>query len=163
MTQAVRNRRTFSLSERPVINFFNGKGNFVSENLSGFKHKVNEMTKEELREAKGVVWKNRRHNWENGSHKGDFETTNNHYMKFNAINARKSAIPLTEEYKNNLKDSQVEFGKGKVPLISTQFNSYVPINNFKRIKNVSSLKDSSINFNPNFSGIKKASVYAKDF
>jgi hypothetical protein len=158
-------RRTVSLIAPRPSNHFQKKGNghYISESVSGFPHKVNGLSEKELKDTKFIINNIRKHNWDNGSKKGNFTTTNNEYLKYNEKGAKVANIPLTEDHKNNLRESHYEFGKGKIPLISTQFNSFLPNNNVKNIKVDSKLKNSSIEFNPNFSNIKGATRYMTDY
>jgi hypothetical protein len=162
--EAVRNRRTLSLNDKRVTQIYNkGEGNYVSENLAGFNYKLNSLSPKELNEAKKIVYNIRKHNWDNGSDKVPFDTTNNRYLKYDFNKAKFANVPLSEEYKKNLIDSNCDFGKAKVPLISTQFNSYIPHDNFQKVKSFTSLKNSSIDFNPNFKHINRNSLYSNDY
>lgn len=163
-SNALKNRRTFSLLERPNVQLYpKGKGNYISENVAGFKYKVNELTEKDIKEAKGIINNIRIHHWDNGSNKGHFDTTYNQYLKYDPTGAKNANIPLTDDRKNILRESHLQLGKGKVPLISTQFNSFLPNNNYKPSENAYNLKNSSIDFNPNFNKIDKTSIYMKDY
>ena len=105
----------------------------------------------------------RKHHWDNGSKQGFFNTTNNQFLKYDQKGAKVANIPLTEEHKNDLRESHHEIGKGKIPLVSTQFNSYLPNHGFKPTYSDGKLKNSSINFNPQFGNIKGSTVYMRDY
>ena len=106
----------------------------------------------------------RRHNWENGTSRGSFTTTNNQFLQYDSKGAKVANIPLSEEYKADLNGAtHYELGKGKVNLISTQFNSYLNTTGFKPIRSDGKLKNSSINFNPRSGEIKGKTVYMRDY
>jgi hypothetical protein len=143
--------------------FYNGKGNFISENSSCFTYKVNEVSAKDLKEAKNKVNNIKKHYWDNGSKKGFYETTNNNFLKYDSKGSKNDNNNLNKENKSNLMEARIEFGKEKVPFITTQFNSYLPYNNIQTVKNVERLKNSSIDFNPNFRNINRLSVYSSDY
>lgn len=154
------------MAEGPVNNVLakaKSKGLYISENLSGFPYKVNSLTENDIKESKNVVNNIKKHHWNNGPNKAIFNTTNNEYLKYDSKGAKVANIPLTEEHKNNLRESHCELGKGKMPFISTQFNSYLPNNNIQTTKNSYRLKNSSIDFNPNFNNINGNTIYMRDY
>jgi hypothetical protein len=164
VTEAAKHRRTLSLNDKRITQLYNkGEGKYVSENLAGFTYKVNELSPKELKEAKNVVYKIKKHNWDNGSEKVPFDTTNNRYFKFDINKAKNANLPLSEEYKKNLIESNCDFGKAKAPLISTQLNSYIAHDNFQKVKSITRLKNSSIDFNPHFQNINRNSLYSIDY
>lgn len=112
---------------------------------------------------KGIINDIRGHHWDNGSKEGCYTTTNNQFMKFDHQRARFAAIPLTEEHKNDLRYSHYELGKGNVPLSTTHVSSYLNNQNVSKTTFNSSLKNSSIEFNPKHSNIKGNTVYMSDF
>lgn len=161
---SLRNKTLYNFGNRPTIKVINqGKGVYDSDYNSKYPYKVNEITEKEIKEKKGVVEKIKKHHWDNGSKTGLFNTTHNQFFKFDYKGAKVANIPLTEEHKDDLRYSHYELGKRSAPFISTQFNSYLPNNNFKPTYSDGKLKNSSINFNPKFGNIKGSTVYMRDY
>jgi len=131
--------------------------------LFRFKYKVNEISEKEIREMKGVINNIRGHHWDNGSKNGSYTTTNNQFLQYDSTKAKYSSIPLSNEYKDCLRSSHFDIGKGIVPLSSTHVTSYIPNQNIQKTTYNQNLKKSSIEFNPKQTNIKGNSVYTTDY
>lgn len=160
----MRNKTLYNFKHKTSINISRKEeGNYNSEYQKGFPFKVNSLTDKEIKEKRVIVENTKKHHWENGLNRGLFYTTNNQFFKYNNNYIKNANNTLSEEYKNDLRSSHHVLGKGKNQFITTQLNSFLPINPLRILPIDEKLRNSSINFNKTSKNFYGKTVYMNDY